>query len=96
MRCDKTGHATGYWSNIFEIYEKRSTEHSDYDFWNMSLAEKASEESINDDTYEAQSKTRHQPITLAVRNVSAVVRVLYFITSSDPESFLQPFHSKYA
>ena len=33
---DKNGHATGYCSNIFERYEERPLDHSDYDFSNMS------------------------------------------------------------
>lgn len=39
LRFDRSGHATGYYSNIFERYAKRPLQHPDYDFVNMSLTE---------------------------------------------------------
>ncbi|GIY97467.1 ATP-dependent DNA helicase [Caerostris extrusa] len=32
LQFDKSGHVTGYYSNIFERFEKRPLQHPDYDF----------------------------------------------------------------
>ncbi|GIY31475.1 hypothetical protein CEXT_692171 [Caerostris extrusa] len=39
LQFDKSGHVTGYYSNIFERYEKRPLQHPDYAFADMSLTE---------------------------------------------------------
>lgn len=87
LKFDGSGRATGYCANIFERYEKRPTEHSDYEFNNMSH----SEECV--DLYESNLPTRRRFITLndnsklVVRNVPAVVRVPYFVAATDPENY---------
>lgn len=76
LQFDKSGHATGYYSNIFERYGKRPFDHPDYNFPNMSLIEFAMlleplypkkaneiEENIERDAYEEQLNVRRPCIT---------------------------------
>ena len=88
LQFDKSGHATGYYSNIFERYEKRPLQHPDYDFANMSLTEFAmlfepfypkkvseTEESVDHDAYEEHPNTRRQLITLLDKSKMVVRNV---------------------
>ncbi|KAG5666270.1 hypothetical protein PVAND_017605 [Polypedilum vanderplanki] len=95
--------AVGMCSNIFERYEKRPREHPDFDFPNMCLLEfamrfevdykKNDEVEENVDAIEEEQSGRKKYITLtdkkrmAVRKIPAVVRVPYFMMSSDPENY---------
>ncbi|XP_050337629.1 uncharacterized protein LOC126763907 [Bactrocera neohumeralis] len=102
LQFDRNGHATGYYSNIFERYQKRPLQSPDYDFANTSHTEfamlfepfypkKVSE--TDHDAYEEFRNTRRPLITLldkskmVVRKAPAVVRVSYFIATSDPDNF---------
>ncbi|GFQ80756.1 ATP-dependent DNA helicase [Trichonephila clavata] len=84
LKFDSNGTATGYCSNIIERYEKRPTEHPNYDFDNMCLLEFAMlfephyEKSNQEpekcvDIYEPESQTRQRLITLT-DNSKIVIR----------------------
>ncbi|OWR45482.1 putative helentron 5 helitron transposon replicase/helicase/endonuclease [Danaus plexippus plexippus] len=78
LRFDKSGHVTGYFSNIFERYKKRPLQHPEYDFAEMSLTESAmlfepfypkkvseTEESVDHDAYAEEPDIRRPRITLS-------------------------------
>ncbi|KAG5674477.1 hypothetical protein PVAND_004445 [Polypedilum vanderplanki] len=95
--------AVGMCSNIFERYEKRPHEHSEFDFPNMCLLEFAMrfeadykkndevEENVDPVEEEQSGRKRYIKLTdgkrMAVRNTSAIVRVPYFMMHSDPENY---------
>lgn len=106
IKFNEQGQATGYCANIFQRYEKRPTEHADYDFNNMSLLEFAmlfepyyrnvaehNEDNIDQDAYETEQPTRRCLITLSGNtkvikgNTAAVIRVPYFVATTDPENY---------
>jgi len=95
---------------MFERYEKRTREHPDFDFDNMTLmefsirfqpyyAKKQEEEnyddSIDQDAYNYMpQQTRRRLMNLinrskmSIRNEPVVVRVPFFMATSDPENFI--------
>ncbi len=87
LQFDKSGHAIGYYNNIFERYEKRPLQHPDYDFANISLTAFAMlfepfypkktndiEESVDHDVYEERPNTRRTLIALLDGKNQMVVR----------------------
>lgn len=105
LKFHESRRATAFCANIFELYDKRPTQHVEYFFETSSLLEFAMRFELHynkkQDNYEEvvdiyetdnlQTKNlfirRIDGSKMLLRNIPAVVRVLYFKTSDDTESF---------